>query len=333
MTATRVLRTASATLQRTFYLGETPADSSTPVTVTVTDATGAVVTTGTATSSGPDTGTYQYTLPGQAQLARLTAAWAATIGGTAVSAEEPVEVVGGFFFTLAEARASDESLADTTRYPTAAMAAARQDTEAECEAICGRAFVPRYRLITLDGSGTSDLLLPDGGDELVAGSMLRGVRTVRSARIAPRVGFAFTPLTTGQLAALAVTRDGMLRRTDGGIWTEGVRNVVLEYEYGSDAPPAEIRRAALQRFRWLLTAPRSGIPDRATSFQAAEGGVYELDTAGASRTGIPDVDAAYLRYARGGQGDGQSGGRSGRPASRPLNFDPQHYSLFHGGVR
>lgn len=331
MTTTRVLRTAAASLERTFYLGEVPADSSTTVTVSVTDASGVVVASGNAASSGPGTGTYTFTLPGQAQLASLTATWSATIAGTAVSADEPVEIVGGFFFTLAEGRASDDSLSDATRYPTAALAAARQDTEAECEGICERAFVPRYRRLTLDGSGTSDLLLPDGGDELVAGVVLRGVRAVRSAQVAPRVGQTFVPLNAAQLGALAVTRDGLLRRTDGAVWTEGVSNVVLEYEYGSDAPPTELKRAALQRFRWLATQPRSGIPDRATSFQAAEGGFYQLDTAGVSRTGIPDVDAAYTRYARGGPGDGKNGG--GRPASRPLNFDPQHYSLFHGGVR
>ncbi|MEV0993419.1 hypothetical protein [Nonomuraea sp. NPDC050202] len=332
MTTTRVLRSAPATLERRFYLGEEPQESSTTVTVTVTDANGADVASGDATPAG--TG-YTFVLPGQAQLGSLTATWSATIAGTAVEVADLVEVAGGFYFTLADGRASDPSLKDTVKYPTARLAAVRQEVEEECEGITQRAWVPRYRRVLLDGTGTPDMVLPDGGDEWRAGIRLRGVRAVRSASVAPRTGQPPVALSAGELAALAVMRDGTLRRTDGRVWTEGVGNVVLEYEYGSDAPPADLRSAALLRFRWLATKPHSGIPDRATSFSAAEGGVYELATAGADRTGIPEVDAAYLRYGRGGGsggGDGADGDRP-TPASRPLNFDPSWNSLFHGGPR
>jgi hypothetical protein len=330
-----VLRTATATLERTFYLDEEPADSSTTVTVSVADPSGTVVASGDATSAGAGTGRYTFVLPGQAQLGVLTATWSATIAGAAVQADDVVEVVGGFYFTLAAARASDASLADTSRYPTARLAAVRHEVEVECEAITQRAWVPRYRRVVLDGTSTADLVLPDGGDEWRAGIRLRGVRTIRAASVAPRTGETAVALTADELAALAVTRDGTLRRTNGRSWTEGVGNVVIEYEYGSDAPPADLRSAALIRFRWLATKPHSGIPDRATSFTPTEGGVYELSTAGAARTGIPDVDAAYARYGRGGGGSGAADGSGGgpAPASRSLNFDPQRRSLFHGGVR
>src|SRR5690606_17228460 len=96
-----------------------------------------------------------------------------------------------------------------------------------------------------DGTGTTDLLLPDGADELAGGVTLRGVRTVRTVRVAPRAGAAFVEMTADELAACVVTPDGMLRRADGRVWAEGVANVIVEYEYGSDAPPPDLRRATL----------------------------------------------------------------------------------------
>lgn len=330
MITTRILRTAPATLTHAFYVGETATDATGAVSVTVTDATGATVTTGTAAPAGNGTGRYTFALPAQAALAALTVDWSATVAGTAVVERDLCEITGGFFFTLAEARASDPSFADVAKYPPADLVVFRQEVEEECERITRRAFVPRYRRLVLDGTGTRDLPLPDGGDEIVAGILLRGVRLpIRSATVAPRVGQTPVALTVGQLAALTVTRDGLLRRTDHGSWTEGTGNVVVEYEYGQDAPPADLRRVALLRLRSRSNLLRSGVPDRAISFQVAEGGTYRLSTPGASRTGIPEVDAVYDRYSR-GDGGGQGGAA---PASRTLDYNPQRGSLFHGGRR
>ena len=324
----RVARTRAATLRHVFEVDETPTDSTTTVTVAVTDANGTSVAADDAVSAGA--GTYTFALPAQANLAALTAAWSATIDGAAVVETDEVEIVGGFLFTLAEGRNSDDVLKDTTKYTTEDLLKARVEVEVECERITQRAFVPRYRRVTLDGTGTRDLMLPDGGDDLVAGILLRGVRLpLRSAKVAPRVGQAFTALNAPQLAALAVTRDGLLRRTDGNVWTEGLANVVLEYEYGSDSPPEDLKRQALVRFRSRLNIHRTGIPDRATSYTATDGGTYRLSMPGAATTGIPEVDAVYSRYSRGGN----AGGKDGQPvpASRTLDFTPQRYSLFHQG--
>jgi hypothetical protein len=329
-TVTRVERGRTATLEHTFLVGETPTNSSTAVTYTVVDANGTAVTSGTASTGG--TGRYTFTLPAQSLLAHLTVTWSATIAGQPVVESDLVEVVGGFYFTLVEARASEPTFVDTAKYPSADLEVSRLEVEVECERICQRAFVPRYRRVVLDGTGTPDLVLPDGGDELVAGIVLRGVRTVRSAKVAPRAGQPYVALTAGQLAALAITADGTLTRTDGGVWTEGRSNVVLEYEFGSDAPPADLKRMSLVRLRSRANIHRSGVPDRAISFTVAEGGTYRLSTPSAERTGIPEVDGTYARYSRGGDGgSGASGG--GAPASRTLNFDPQYNSLFHGGRR
>ncbi|MFJ8818206.1 hypothetical protein [Amycolatopsis thermoflava] len=318
MAVTRVARTATAVLRHTFVVDETPTASTTTVTVSVTDANGTVVASGDAIAE--DAGTYVFTLPSQAQLQVLTVGWSATIAGAAVVETDYVEIVGGFYFTLVEGRASDSSLADQAKYPTAALKAARLEVEIECEQICERAFVPRYGRAVLDGTGNEQIMLPDAD-----------VRTIRAVRVAPQVGQTFVALTALQLAALAVTADGMLERTDGVAWTEGRSNVIVEYEHGWDTPPQDLKEQALVRFRSLAAKHRTGIPDRAQSFTAVDGGTYRLSLPGRFATGIPDVDAVYSRYSRGAGAAGP--GSKGSPAARTLNYDPQRGSLFHGGVR
>lgn len=316
---TRVLRTAAATIEHAFVVDETATDSSTtPVTFAVTDANGTAVQSGNATHGA--TGHYTFALTPQAQLMLLTVAWSATIAGAAVVEVDDVEIVGGRFFSLAEGRASDPILSSTAKYPTSALRDALLETETECEEICDRSFFPRYRREIVDGSGSGELLLP-GHD----------IRAIRAVRIAPRVGQAFTALTADQLAALAVTPDNTVIRTDGAAWTEGRQNVIVEYELGLARPPADLLRASKTRFRTWCNIVRSGVPDRAIAYTTAEGTNYRLDQPGAYKTGVPDVDAAYGRYSKrdgAGGGDGKA-----VPASRPLNFDPQRYSLFHGGQR
>ncbi|MBC6458420.1 Ig-like domain-containing protein [Actinomadura sp. HBU206391] len=321
---TRVLRTSAATLAHTFEVGEEPTDSTTPVTVAVTDANGTAVTSGTAVSAGVDSGRYTFPLPGQALLGQLTVAWSATIAGAAVVQTDEVEIVGGFFFSLAQGRGSDSSLSDPAKYPATELEVARLQTEEECEAICDRAFVPRYARMVLDGTGESDLVLTHPGPE----RSLADVRSIRSVTMAPRADEAFTAFDTAELAALQVADDGTLRRLDGALFTRGYGNVVVELEYGLPAPSADLVRAALTRFRTWLNVARSGVPDRASSFTISDGGTYRLDMPGPFKTGIPPVDAAYARYSR---RDG-AGGRK-VPASRSLNFDPQFSSMFHGGRR
>ncbi|MCK2242148.1 MULTISPECIES: hypothetical protein [unclassified Crossiella] len=321
-TLTRVARTSAATLDHVFLVGETATDSTTTVTVAVTDANGATVISGNATSAGAATGRYTFPLPGQALLGLLTVAWSATIAATAVTEQDQVEITGGFLFTLVEGRGSDESLTSTTKYPTAKLVEARLEVEQECEEICDRAFVPRYRRALLDGTGTSELVLPTSD-----------VRSIRAVRMAPRAGGTFTAFTASELAALVATEAQVLRRVDSNVFTEGLANVIVEYEHGWDAPPADLKKAALQRLRSRLNLTRTNIPDRAASFVSSEGGTYRLTLPAKYQTGLPEVDAIYARYSRRASSEDGEGGTSGGPASRTLDFDPQYYSLYHGGRR
>lgn len=327
----RVARGATTTIEHTFDVDETGTDSSTPVTVAFTDANGASVAGG-GTATGTGNGRYIFALPPQSQYCLLDAAFSGTIAGAAVVETEKVEVCGGYTFSLREARASDKELRDKTLYPTAVLKEYRQKVEEELEWICDRAFVPRYRRVVLDGSGSSDLLIPDGPDEVVSGVTLRGVRTIRSAKVATRVGQTFVALTAPELAALVVTSGGVLRRVDGRFWTEGDQNVILEYEYGSDVIPDDLKDMELTRMRIRAGLKKSAIPDRAVSFTAAEGGgTYRLSLPDAYRTGSPDVDAVYARYSRRVSSETSAANGRAVPVSRTLAFQPQRDSMFHRG--
>lgn len=325
MATTRVQRSAAATLSHTWYVDESPTDPTGTPTYAIADANGVAVASGNATVV---TGEGRTTLPlsGQSAVAWYTVTWSATVGGHALVEYDQVEIVGGYLFTLADARASDESLGDTSKYPTADLKAKRLETEVECEQICDQAWAVRYRRLVLDGTGLSDLPVPDGGDVHRGGILLRGVRTVRRAAIAPTLVGTFVDLTGAQLAAVAVTADGKLRRTDGHVWTEGIQNVVLEYEFGNDAPPEDLQWAAKQRLRQRLNLNKSGVPERASSYTVDGGGTYRIAMPGPYETGSPEVDAAYARYSR-----RATGGTDGKPAPAgvTVTYEPQRYSLYH----
>jgi hypothetical protein len=235
-----------------------------------------LVPSGTATVKEGKEHRYALTPKQTSLLDQLTATW--TVDGA--SHETVVEVVGGFYFSVQDVRAADRSLEDPGRYPASDLLATRQEVEDEFERICGVAFVPRYRRVTIDGSDRAVVSLPS-----------RRLRAVRDVVVG---GVAWT--TTD----LSDVRWGAgITRADGTLFPAGVRNITVGYEHGWSEPPSEIRRAALTRLRSRLNFSRSAIPDRATSFSVAEGGTYRLDTAGRSKTGIDEVDAALARYTEG----------------------------------
>ncbi len=317
----RVLQGAPATLKVTLNDQDgTPVAASGVLTVGVTQADGTVVlAAGTATTTASGTGNYTVALTAAqtVSLNLLTATW--TDAGNSRVVTTKHEIVGGFYFSLAEARASSASLInDTVKYPDALVLTTRQEVEEEAERICDVAFVPRYNRVTLDGIATPEIILPNNK-----------IRTVRSIRIYPVPGGStFTAVSASTLAGLRIDDDGMIHRTDFGFFDEGRGNIVIEYEHGYDAPPADVRRAGFTRLRSRLNFDISGVNERATTFTAENGQSYKLSTADAYRTGIPEVDAAYERYSY-----RDRGALGVRPASRPLNLDPQRYSVFHGGVR
>lgn len=319
-TVVRRVANAATTVTHTFEVGETPTDPTGTPTYTIVDANGTAVSNGNATVVGGGTGQVTAPLAAQTSLRLLTVTWSATVDGVARVETDLVEIVAGFYFTLGEGRASDASLVDPAKYTTEQLERARTETELECELICNRSFLPRYARVALDGTGTDELVLRHPDPERTPSE----VRTLRRVSVAPALDETFVDLTSAELNAVAAGDDGVLRRTDGQVWTWGRGNVVVEFELGYTVPPTDLVRAALVRFRSRLNIHRTGIPDRAASFTSADGGTYRLTMPEAYRTGLPEVDAVYERYSR--------RSRKGKsvPASRTLAYDPQRYSLFHG---
>lgn len=272
MTLVRVLRSAQVILSHTFYVDETPTSATGSVTYSIKRLDGTVVASGNASGPAP-VGVYAVTVPPQADLDTLTVDWTATIAGSPVTARDFVEVVGGYLFGLAEARAQPPVLS-ASKYPTAVLAQKRIAVEQECEEICGQAFVPRFARVRVP-AGRTNLTLPR-----------INVRALRKITVDG---------TVRSLTGLGVTPSGVIT---GGSWPAAIPDsvVMVEFEYGMDYPPEDLRDAAMLRLRSRVNQGDSGVPQRALSFTVGDGGTYRLSVPSARRTGVPDVDGVYERY-------------------------------------
>jgi hypothetical protein len=240
-------------------------------TVTVTRADGTALHTNAATTDG-GTGIFRYALSASdtSLLDTLTLEW--LIGTQTFTTT--VQVQGGFYFTIAEAKA----LTELASKSAAEIAAGRTLAEQAFEHATGYTFVPRYTRQTLSAVHGTVLRLPK-----------RPLRSIRAISETTSIGGTPTTLTTTDYAA---TEDGIYRPAT---WTPGPNNVVVGYEYGADEPPERVKRAVLLLAKtWLTTGP---IDDRATGIPT-EGGTIPLLTPGirGSTFGIPEVDAVVEQY-------------------------------------
>lgn len=304
----RVVQGSPGTIRWTYTNSDgEPVDPSGTVTVGIVDEDGdEIVATSTATTN-PEPGVYEYDV-----TAANTAAlgqWTATFTNGTISADVIVEVCGGRLINRAELDRFEPSV----RASGATLRELILAAEVEVERICGRAFVPRWRRVTLDGTGRVDLPLPDSD-----------IRSVSSITIAG---------TALDLVTAEVTVEGRtVRRGDNSAFTADFANIVATYTHGWDRPPHDLKRAIARRVRHFAHQSNTGVGDRAVSY-TNEHGNYRLDDPAALATGIPWVDAIYDRYSTRRNlhaGDGSAGGSSGPdPVSMPLHIDVQQGSLYH----
>ncbi len=279
MTVYRGLRTSKATLTRTFYLDEVATDAAGSVTVSVARWDGTVVQ-GPVSATGPTDSAYSFTYDGSDTLDEVTVTWSATVGGDAVVLDQDViQVVGGFYAGLGDIRNKiDPVFKNAERYPTQDLIDRRIEVEDEFERICGQAFVPRFAVDHLSGTGRA-------GPLALRWPNLRRVRSVTVGGDALAVdvveGFGRDPL-------------GLLRRDTGGKY--GTGNVIVEYEHGMDRPPPDIARVFKRRMKSLLLTSKSPLPDRAERLVTTEVGPVILARPTAYPTGISEVDAALDRW-------------------------------------
>lgn len=278
----QILRGAPGTLvfQYLDAAGE-PLDPGT-VTVIVTRADGTALAGLPAVVADGAKRTVALTAAQTAQLDVLAVTWTRTADSTTYPTV--AEIVGGYYFTVAQARASDPALNDDTKYPAGDLQGARAEIEGDFEDICEVAFVPRYRRQRLDGTGTGCLVLPVAlPRRIVAVSQVAADGTT-------------TAWAPGEVAAIRPTETGEITSPLRS-FPCGSHNVIVAWEHGHDHPPGPVRDAALVSLRHRAIRPYTAIPDRAQTFQIEGGSVYRLDQAGRKSTGIPDVNAVLARYS------------------------------------
>jgi len=278
MSLVRMLVTSKVTVSHTFKADEVPTDAAGTVTATVLRLDGTSVASGNATHGAAGSGLYSWDVT-RAVLDSLTLDWSGSVGGSTVTVRDYVEVCGGFLFDLGEVR-SEQGISSTT-WPAAKLAAKRTQVEQECERICRRAFVPRFEREVLSGNDSPRL-----------GLKRSEIRAIRAVTISGDVW------TAPEIATLGFSDSGVLSMPDGAAWPLGLRNIVVEYEHGWDAPPEDIVDAAKLRLQSLLPRAKSGVPSRTTSYTTDTGNTYRLSLPTKDTTGIPDVDGAYQKWAR-----------------------------------
>jgi hypothetical protein len=267
-----ILKNTRATLEMIFSAGNADA----AVTVTVTGADGASIQSGSATALG--SGDYTFGLNPLSELNSLTVVWSGSWGGVAQSITAYADVVGANLFSLADLRAfGNKGLANATTYPDADLRAARGRITDMFEDRTGCSFVPRYHRDTLDGTGNCRVWL-----------LKKRVRRIIAASVD---GVALSDLTI-----LKPYPTGRLERTSG-TWGSGWsnwQNVVVAYEYGWPAAPADISRAAMTLARYELV--NNDISDRMISMSNDLGEVRFSIPSAKYPTGIPVVDATLAAY-------------------------------------
>ena len=278
--AQQVLQSVAATIEWTNrdQNGEATAAAGT-VTVGVVNTAGTtVLAAGSSTGSGATTGVYTRALTAThtASLDIRTATW--TDGGDSSTHTQKIEVVGGYFFSLSELRQL-AGIDDTDKFTDARCRLFRRYVENVIETWTDVAWVPRYASETYSGNGLDVLNLRH-----------TQIRSVRSVTIDG---------TAATLSAFNTERDTGLCEYSGGTFAATERNnVIIGYEHGFDAPPEDLKTAAMQACQYLLLDERAGLSPRAIQVDG-EFGSIRYSTASSDRPfGLPDVDAVVMKYSQ-----------------------------------
>ena len=267
----RVLLNTPTTLTIVFEVDGVATDPSpTDATVTITRADGTpLLTDEPATRTAVGTFDVSLTAAQNDRVDALTVAWTSSLGTLTTF----VEIVGGFLFTIAEARMT-KPLDDVATHPSQRIIDARTLAETALEEACSVAFVPRYFTERLDGKRDTDLLLSTVRPLTITACTVDGVT------VAP--------------SELELYADGRVYRQAG--WGTLRRGVTITGTHGYASPPPRVSRAAiLLAKRFLIDSP---VSDRATSLTTEDGTTQFLVTAGVRQAvfDIPECNAVVELY-------------------------------------
>lgn len=228
---------------------------------------GTSLATGRATAAGTGTGAYTVTLTA-AECATLDVIKVTWIEGTTTRATTFHRIVGGFMFSIDDL-AAKSGMSTVTQ---AEMIVARDWITDVIEKNTGVAWVPTYDVEEFFAR-TSYVHALDR----------RPVRTVRSVTIDD---------VAQTVADIDVDRgSGVL----SGVTFHDVCSV--GYEHGFDAPPADLRDAALEGARDRVLRTSSGLSDRTRAITNDLGVTQQFSYPGPGHpTGIDSVDAAIRNH-------------------------------------
>lgn len=285
----QVLKATPATISAEFldHRGIRTAPSA-PVAVSVKRLDGTAVTSGTATIDDT-TANFNLSVAQTAQLDWYEATFTDDDGRVVVT---QVEIVGGFYFTVEEAREFSESLSRSDKYDDDKIIKARQEVEERFEVIMlGRSFVPRFRRVMMDGPGGYRIELPNPGVTKIRSLSNNGsVFTAEQLQMLTIDPYGIVTFTGGAFTGAESYMPGKFWSVPGGI--------TVEYEYGETYMPLDLKNAAISYCRYLLSKSNSGVHERATTISNPDGGSSALAVAGRAgfETGLPEIDWVVLSY-------------------------------------
>lgn len=283
----------AVTLTWTTYSAGTATDPGT-LTIGIVDGNGStVVASGTSVTDNSD-GTFSYSLSSVSDPTVLVVTF--TVSGV-FTISRHIEVVGGFLFGEAQARAFDEkangtaSLSSASEYTDKMILEGRDRVTDLLEAWTDRSWIPRYCRLELPGNGLRQILARDGDARLSNGDAIS--RPGKNTDIIEVLSASVGGISVSTANIKVDPANGTFYRTDSS-WSAATssnpRNVVIEYVYGQTYPVDAADRIALMVLTDQLVP--SPISDRATTF-TDELGTLRFETPGryGNVSTIPEVNA------------------------------------------
>jgi hypothetical protein len=274
----RVLRASGSTITLLIYDANGALVDPVPGTAVaaVVDSAGVAISGSPFTATRNSIGNFSFTVPATLNvLDTYQVTW--TLGDGSLRYTE-FEMVGGFYFTIAELRATDGTLA---AYSADNCRAVRDQVEARFEQRCNVAFVPRGRRWVFPGNSSYVAQLPD--------IYVRDIIAVSVGGVA---------LSQPNVDAIQIFPGGVIQRVDG-IWATATtaipQNCSVLYEFGMAEPPGPVKQAAL-RYARHLAVPHAFDDDRMISYQTDVGTIQQA-IARNGQLGYPDIDSVLDAYA------------------------------------
>jgi hypothetical protein len=266
-------------------------DSSTEVDVVVKAGDGSQLATGTAVLDGSNTGIYAYTLPAQANLDVLTATATGTVGGQTITVAEEIKLVDRRIVPLSVLRQDSVLSALTVMDFLDVVDRAEDAIETELN------FSPVLAGVRAEwrSRACTRLFIPGIYYPQSVYALTRNDEDQLSNQVsAEAVKVRDNALERGYGANFGTSYYDPLLGINGVPWLPGVYKAWLSA--GWTNTPGDLGGACVLLARHYAQNPGSSYPDRATRVMTEQTDIWFARMGPESPFGIPEVDAAIVRY-------------------------------------